>query len=54
MSEQELYNRLQAAFEGTNVSFEEMDELGSLIIDGEHRYFHRCFTFFGIIEEDQP
>ena len=48
MSEQELYDRLQAAFEGTNVSFEEMDELGSFIIDGE-----RCFTFFGIIEEDQ-
>ena len=45
MSEKELYERLRAAFEGTNVSFGEMDMLGDFIFDGE-----RCFTFSGIEE----
>jgi hypothetical protein len=43
MSEQEFYDRLRKAFEGTNITFDHMDDLGDYIAEGE-----RCVSFFGV------
>ena len=43
MSEQEFYDRLREAFEGTNVTFDHMDDLGDYIAERE-----RCVSFFGV------